>query len=48
MMFARAIEARDAGRVQQAISLLQQLLAQAPDYEPAQNELTRLRSDRGR
>lgn len=48
LLFARAIEARDAGRVQQAISLLQQLLAQEPKYEPAQNELTRLHSDRGR
>jgi hypothetical protein len=48
ILFARAIEARDAGRVQQAITLLQQLLAQSPDYEPAQNELTRLHSDRGR
>ena len=44
---ARAIEARDAGRVQQAITLLQQLLAGQPEYEPAQNELTRLHSDRG-
>lgn len=43
MMFARAIVARDAGRVQAAVSLLQQLLAQAPDYEPAQNEIVRLR-----
>ena len=48
MMFARAIEARDAGRVQQAISLLEQLLAQAPDYAPAQNELARMHSERGR
>ena len=48
MMFARAIEARDAGRVQQAISLLQLLLAEAPDYEPAQNELARMHSERGR
>ncbi|MBA2682937.1 MAG: hypothetical protein H0U66_00395 [Gemmatimonadaceae bacterium] len=48
LMFARAIEARDAGRVQQAISMLQQLLAASPEYEPAQNELTRLHSDRGR
>jgi len=29
--------------VQQAIALLQQLLAQTPDYEPAQNEIVRLR-----
>lgn len=48
LLFARAIEARDAGRVQQAIVLLQQLLAESPEYEPAQNELTRLHSDRGR
>ena len=48
LMFARAIEARDAGRVQQAISMLKQLLADEPEYEPAQNELTRLHSDRGR
>jgi hypothetical protein len=48
LLFARAIEARDAGRVQQAITLLQQLLAEQPEYEPAQNELTRLHSDRGR
>ena len=48
LMFARAIEARDAGRVQQAITMLQQLLAESPEYEPAQNELTRLHSDRGR
>jgi len=48
LMFARAIEARDAGRVQQAIAMLQQLLADEPEYEPAQNELTRLHSDRGR
>lgn len=48
MSFARAIEARDAGRVQQAIAMLQQLVADNPDYEPAQTELTRLHSDRGR
>jgi TolB-like protein len=48
LLFARAIEARDAGRAQQAIALLQQLLAESPEYEPAQNELTRLHSDRGR
>ncbi|MDB4911782.1 MAG: Curli production assembly/transport component CsgG [Gemmatimonadetes bacterium] len=48
LLFARAIEARDAGRVQQAISMLQQLLANEPEYEPARNELTRLHSDRGR
>ncbi|MEO8880790.1 MAG: hypothetical protein ABI446_10370 [Gemmatimonadaceae bacterium] len=48
LLFARAIEARDAGRVQQAITLLQQLLAEEPEYEPAKNELTRLHSDRGR
>jgi hypothetical protein len=48
LLFARAIEARDAGRVQQAIAMLQQLLADEPGYEPAQNELTRLHSDRGR
>ncbi len=48
LLFARAIEARDAGRVQQAITMLQQLLADSPEYEPAQNELTRLHSDRGR
>ncbi|MBK5189046.1 MAG: hypothetical protein JJD97_12445 [Gemmatimonadaceae bacterium] len=48
LMFSRAIEARDAGRVQQAITILQQLLADEPAYEPAQNELTRLHSDRGR
>jgi TolB-like protein len=48
LSFARAIEARDAGKVQQAITLLQQLLAADPGYEPAQNALTRLHSDRGR
>lgn len=48
LLFARAIEARDAGRVQQAITMLQQLLANEPEYEPAQHELTRLHSDRGR
>jgi hypothetical protein len=48
LLFAKAIEARDAGKVQQAISMLQQLLADSPDYEPARNELTRLHSDRGR
>jgi O-phosphoseryl-tRNA(Cys) synthetase len=48
LMFARAIEARDAGRVQEAISMLKQILADEPEYEPAQNELTRLHSDRGR
>ncbi|MEP7086278.1 MAG: hypothetical protein ABI884_02995 [Gemmatimonadota bacterium] len=48
LMFARAIEARDSGRVQQAITMLQQLLADSPEYEPAQHELTRLHSDRGR
>ena len=48
LLFARAIEARDAGRVQQAITMLKQLLADEPEYEPALNELTRLRSDRGR
>jgi hypothetical protein len=48
LLFSRAIEARDAGKVQQAITMLQQLLADEPQYEPAQNELTRLHSDRGR
>ncbi len=48
LLFARAIEARDAGRVQQAITMLKQLLADEPEYEPALNELTRLHSDRGR
>jgi hypothetical protein len=48
LLFARAIEARDAGRVAQAIAMLQQLLADSPEYEPAKNELTRLHSDRGR
>ena len=48
LLFAKAIEARDAGRVQQAITMLQQLLADEPEYEPAKNELTRLHSDRGR
>jgi TolB-like protein len=48
LSFARAIEARDAGRVQQAIGLLQELLSSDPGYEPAQSELTRLHSDRGR
>ena len=48
LLFSRAIEARDAGRVQEAITMLQQLLADEPEYEPAQNELTRLHSDRGR
>jgi hypothetical protein len=48
LLFARAIEARDAGRVQQAIMMLQQLVADSPEYEPAQNELTRLHSERGR
>ncbi|MBA2684258.1 MAG: hypothetical protein H0U66_07205 [Gemmatimonadaceae bacterium] len=48
LMFARAIEARDSGRVQQAITMLQQLVADSPEYEPAQHELTRLHSDRGR
>jgi len=48
LLFAKAIEARDSGRVQQAIAILKQLLADEPEYEPAQNELTRLHSDRGR
>src|SRR5665213_436628 len=46
LLFARAIEARDAGRVQQAITMLQQLFADSPEYEHAQNELNRLHSDR--
>lgn len=46
LSFARAIEARDAGRVQQAITMLQQLLSNDPEYEPAQSELTRMRSER--
>ena len=45
---ARAIEARDAGRVQEAIAALEQLLSDNPEYEPAQNELARLHSDAGR
>jgi hypothetical protein len=48
LLFAKAIEARDAGRVAQAITMLQQLLADEPEYEPAKHELTRLHSDRGR
>ena len=48
LAFARAIEARDAGRVQQAIAMLEQLLSDSPGYEPAQNELTRLHSSRAR
>jgi hypothetical protein len=48
LAFSRAIEARDAGRVQQAIALLEQLLSDNPAYEPAQNELTRLHSSKVR
>ncbi len=48
LAFARAIEARDAGRVQQAIAMLQKLLSDHPEYEPAQSELARLHSDRAR
>jgi TolB-like protein len=48
LAFARAIEARDAGRAQQAIELLEQLVSDSPGYEPAQNELTRLHSSRTR
>jgi hypothetical protein len=48
MAFARAIEARDAGRVQQAIAMLQTLVSGHPEYEPAQNELRRLHSDPAR
>ena len=48
LMFARAIEARDAGRVLEAITMLKQLVADEPGYEPAHNELTRLHSERGR
>ena len=48
LAFARAIEARDAGRVQQAIALLEQLLTESPGYEPAQSELTRLHSSKAR
>jgi TolB-like protein len=46
LAFARAIEARDAGRVQQAIVMLEQLLSTSPGYEPAQSELSRLHSSR--
>ncbi len=48
LLFARAIEARDGGRVQQAVTLLQELLATSPEYEPAKQELARLHSDPGR
>ena len=48
LAFARAIEARDAGRVQEAIGMLKDLASSHPEYEPAQNELTRLHSDKGR
>jgi TolB-like protein len=48
LTFARAIEARDAGRVPQAIAMLEQLASDSPGYEPAQNELTRLHSSRPR
>ena len=44
LAFARAIEARDAGRVQQAIAMLEQIVSDTPGYEPAQNELNRLHS----
>ena len=47
LTFARAIEARDAGRVQEAIAALKQLLSDNPEYEPAQNELARLHSEPG-
>lgn len=46
--FSRAIEVRDAGRKQDAIAMLQQLSTDTPDYEPARNELARLRQDRAR
>jgi TolB-like protein len=46
LAFARAIEARDAGRGQEAITMLQKLVSEHPEYEPAQNELARLHSDR--
>jgi TolB-like protein len=48
LAFARAFEARDAGRVQQAIAMLKELASNNPEYEPAQSELTRLHSDKGR
>jgi TolB-like protein len=48
LAFARAIEARDAGRVQEAIAMLEQLVSDSPGYEPAQNELTRLHSSKAR
>ena len=48
LAFARAIEARDAGRVQEAIAMLEDLASNNPEYEPAQNELTRLHSAKGR
>jgi hypothetical protein len=48
LLFSRAIEARDGGHAEQAVALLQQLLAQAPEYDPAQQELARLRGDRAR
>jgi TolB-like protein len=46
LAFARAIEARDAGHVPQAITMLQKLSSSHPEYEPAQSELTRLHSYR--
>lgn len=48
LRFARAIEVRDAGRKADAMSMLQQLSAEVPDYEPARNELALLRGDRAR
>lgn len=42
MLYSRAINAKDAGKTQEAISLFRQSLEKFPSYQPAKDELKKL------
>lgn len=42
MLYSRALNAKDAGKKDDAITLFKQALAKFPDYEPAKKELEKL------
>jgi curli biogenesis system outer membrane secretion channel CsgG len=42
LLYSRALAAKDAGKPDEAVELLQKSLAAFPDYEPAQRELKKL------
>mgnify|MGYP001598460479 CR=1 FL=1 len=44
MLYSRALAAKDAGKSQEAVELLQRSLASFPEYAPAQRELAKLKA----